>query len=252
MARRRHATRGARQSPRGRAQTRRLRPALNPLYTDVLKHYGAVALPCRVGDPDRKGNVESAIGHTQRTSLKGHRFESLEEAQAYLDRWDEQWADKRIHDRNKRQVAAIYAEVEPSLLPLPIEPLRYYQYGERTMHLDGHIEVTEALPLRATRLHRARTASAVGRPVRTADGPADQAAGARVPAAGAWSLPAPPEYRAKRTPASTLQLLTMAAQAGKHVGALCSAIHRDLGEVGVKRIPGRALAAAGVRCRRRG
>lgn len=56
-------------------------PALNPLYRDVLAHYGVVALPCRVGDPDRKGKVESGIGHTQRTPLKGLRFESLEEAQ---------------------------------------------------------------------------------------------------------------------------------------------------------------------------
>jgi transposase len=30
-------------------------PTLNPLYRDVLQHYGAVALPCRVADPDRKG-----------------------------------------------------------------------------------------------------------------------------------------------------------------------------------------------------
>ena len=30
-------------------------PALNTLFRDLLKHYGAVALPCRVGDPDRKG-----------------------------------------------------------------------------------------------------------------------------------------------------------------------------------------------------
>ena len=29
-------------------------PALNPLYRDVLAHYGVVALPCRVRDPDRK------------------------------------------------------------------------------------------------------------------------------------------------------------------------------------------------------
>ena len=29
-------------------------PTLNPLYRDVLAHYGVVALPCRVGDPDRK------------------------------------------------------------------------------------------------------------------------------------------------------------------------------------------------------
>jgi transposase len=30
-------------------------PTLNPLYRDLLAHYGATALPCRVGDPDRKG-----------------------------------------------------------------------------------------------------------------------------------------------------------------------------------------------------
>src|SRR4029079_1349913 len=33
-------------------------PALNPLYRDVLAHYGGVALPCRDGDPDRKWKVE--------------------------------------------------------------------------------------------------------------------------------------------------------------------------------------------------
>jgi transposase len=72
-------------------------PALNPLYRDVLAHYGAVALPCRVRDPDRKGKVESGVGHAQRTPLAGMRFESIEEAQAYLDRWEAHWADTRIH-----------------------------------------------------------------------------------------------------------------------------------------------------------
>jgi transposase len=32
-------------------------PAVNPLYRDVLAHYGVVAVPCRVGDPDRKAYV---------------------------------------------------------------------------------------------------------------------------------------------------------------------------------------------------
>jgi transposase len=41
-------------------------PTLNPLYRDVLAHYGAVALPCRIQDPDRKGKVESAVGHTKK------------------------------------------------------------------------------------------------------------------------------------------------------------------------------------------
>jgi transposase len=32
-------------------------PTLNPLYRDVLAHYGVVAMPCRVKDPDRKDYV---------------------------------------------------------------------------------------------------------------------------------------------------------------------------------------------------
>jgi len=101
-------------------------PALNPVYRDVLQHYGVMALPCRVQDPDRTGKVESGIGHAQKTPLKGQRFESLEDAQAYLDRWEERWAETRIHGTTKRQVATVFAEERPALLPLPIEPFRYY------------------------------------------------------------------------------------------------------------------------------
>ena len=56
-------------------------PTVNPLFREVLAHYGVAALPCRIQDPDRKGKVESGIGYTKRTALKGMRFESLEEAQ---------------------------------------------------------------------------------------------------------------------------------------------------------------------------
>ena len=102
-------------------------PTLNPLYHDVLRHYGVTALPCRVRDPDRKGKVESGVGHAKKTPLKGQRFESLQEAQTYLDRWEARWADTRIHGTTKRQVVAMFAEERPTLLPLPVEPFRYYQ-----------------------------------------------------------------------------------------------------------------------------
>jgi hypothetical protein len=110
-------------------------PGVKPLYRDVLAHYGVTALPCKVRDPDQKGKVESGVNHAQMTPLKGKKFESLEEAQAYLDHWEERWADTRIHGRTKRQVAAMFAEEKPHLQPLPLEPFRYYQYGERTVHL---------------------------------------------------------------------------------------------------------------------
>ena len=38
----------------------------------------------------------------------------------------------------------MFAEEKPALLPLPLEPFRYYQYGERTVHLDGCVEVEAA------------------------------------------------------------------------------------------------------------
>jgi hypothetical protein len=46
------------------------------------------------------------------------RFESLQEAQTYLDNWEAQWADTRIHGTTKRQVATMFAEEKGSRLNL--------------------------------------------------------------------------------------------------------------------------------------
>ena len=40
-----------------------------------------------------KGKVERGVGHAKNKPLKGLRFESLEEAQTYLDYWEARWAD---------------------------------------------------------------------------------------------------------------------------------------------------------------
>jgi len=213
-------------------------PELNPLYRDVLKHYGAVALPCRVQDPDRKGKVESGVGHAQKTPLKGLRFESLEEAQTYLDRWEERWADTRIHGTTKRQVAAMFADERPALLPLPIEPFRYYQYGERTVHLDGCVEVEAAYYGAPTgwisrrvrvqwddhhvRLLNPHTGALLREHLRHARG------GHRIK----------DEDRPKQTPLTTQQLLRRAEVAGPHIGTLCQTLHRTEGEAAVRRILG--------------
>src|SRR5277367_2874744 len=211
---------------------------LNPLYRDVLKHYGAVALPCRVRDPDRKGKVESGVGHAQKTPLKGQRFESLEEAQAYLDHWEERWADTRIHGTTKRQVAAMFAEEKPALLPLPVEPFRYYQYGERTVHLDGCVEVGAAYygapPGWIGRRVRVQWNAAHVRLIDPLNGQLlrehlrEQRGRHRIK----------DEDRPRRTPLSTQQLLARAERAGTHIGALCQSMHRSHGETAVRRILG--------------
>jgi transposase len=213
-------------------------PALNPLYRDVLAHYGAVAMPCRIQDPDRKGKVESGVGHTQRTPLKGLRFESLEEAQAYLDHWEQRWADTRIHGTTKRQVAAMFAEEKPTLLPLPLEPFRYYQYGERIVHLDGCVEVEAAYygapPGWIGRVLRVQWDELY---VRLLDPKTGQLLREHVRQKRGWYR-IKEEDHPKRTPLRTSQLLGRAGRAGSHIGALCDAIHHQQGEVGVRRILG--------------
>lgn len=213
-------------------------PALNPVYRDLLAHYGAVALPCRVRDPDRKGKVESSVGHAKRTPLKGMRFESLDEAQTYLDRWENHWADTRIHGTTKRQVAAMFAEEKPALLELPVEPFRFYQFGERVVHMDGCVEVEAAYygappgwigrrvkvqwDHRLVRLLDPRTGQLLREHLRQ-------------PRGGHRILP---QDQSARTPLPIHQLLARCEKAGAHVGTICRQMYHEQGAVAVRRIQG--------------
>lgn len=213
-------------------------PSLNPLYRDVLAHYGVVALPCRVRDPDRKGKVEAGVGHAKKTPLKGQRFESLEEAQAYLDHWEERWADTRIHGTTKRQVAAMFAEEKPCLQALPLEPFRYYQYGDRTVHVDGCVEVDAA--------YYGAPPGWIGREVQVQwDGLFVRLLDPRTgqllrehlrQKRGAHRIR--DEDRPRRTPLHLQQLLARAHKAGASIGAVCDVIHQRQAELGVRRILG--------------
>jgi transposase len=214
-------------------------PALNPLYRDVLAHYGVVALPCRVGHADRKGKVEAAVGHTQATPLKGLRFESLEEAQAYLDRWDARWADTRLHGTTKRQVAAMFAEEPPYLRPLPLEPFRYYQSGTRTVHLDGCVEGAAAgYGAPPGWIGREVAVQWDAHHVRLLDPTTGALLREHRRQAGRGRQQIHPDDRPQRTPPTTLTLLAQAARAGRQIGTLFEAIHRRDGEPGVRRILG--------------
>lgn len=213
-------------------------PTINPLYRDMLAHYGVVALPARVGHPDRKGKVESSIGFAQKTPLAGLRFESLEEAQRYIDQWTERWADTRIHGTCKRQVAEMFAEERSSLLPLPAEPFRYFQYAVRVVHLDGCIEVAKAYYMvppgrigcavhvrwdnRSVRILDPDTGQVLRDHLRTKDG----------------SFRSDPRDRSPRTPPEVAQLVQRARVAGKHVGILCERIEQRRHQTAAREILG--------------
>ena len=211
---------------------------LNPLFRDVLAHYGVVALPCRVRDPNRKGKVESGVGHAKRTPLKGMHFESLEEAQAYLDRWEARWADTRIQGTTKRQVSAMFAEEQPALLALPIEPFRYYQHGMRTVHLDGYVEVEAAYYAPPPGwIGKQVAVQWDGSRVRILDPKSGELLREHRRAERGWRRIQEPD-RPSRTPTTTHKLLARAGLAGQSIGVLCNEIHVRHGEVGVRRILG--------------
>jgi transposase len=213
-------------------------PTLNPLYRDVLRHYGAVALPCRVGDPDRKGKVERGVGHAKRTPLKGLRFESLQEAQDYLDGWEARWADTRIHGTTKRQVSAMFGEERPALQPLPLEPFRFYRYGERTVHLDGCVEVEAAYYSAPPGwISRRVQVQWDAQRVRLLDPKTGQLLREHLrQTRGRHRIK--DEDRPSKTPQGTLHLLNRADQLGSQIGALCREMHRKQGEIAVRRIQG--------------
>jgi transposase len=119
-------------------------PELNPVYAALLAHYGVVADPCRVRDPNRKGTVENAIGHTQGTALKGKRFDAIEAQNAWLMHWEERWAAPRIHGRKKRQVLEMFQEEKPHLLPLPAQRFRFFKQSTRTVDDAGLVQVDGA------------------------------------------------------------------------------------------------------------
>jgi transposase len=116
-------------------------PELNPVYAAALKHYGVVADPARVRDPNRKGSVEHAIGHTQATALKGRRFESIEEQNTFLEHWEAKWAASRIHGSERRQVQAMFEEEGPHLQPLPLLGMQYFTEAQRTVYDDSCVRV---------------------------------------------------------------------------------------------------------------
>ena len=187
-------------------------------------------------DPDRKGKVESGVGHAQKTPLKGLRFETLEGGEAYLA-WEERWADTRIHGTAKRQVAAMFAEERPPLLALPVEPFRYTSTASAwCISMDRRIEgayygappgwIGRVVPVQWDELY-----------VRLLDPKTGQLLREHVRQKRGWYR-IKEEDHPKRTPLRTSQLLWRAGRAGAHIGALCDAIHRQQGEVGVRRILG--------------
>jgi hypothetical protein len=132
----------------------------------------------------------------------------------------------------------MFAEEQPALQPLPLEPFRYYRFGVRTVHLDGCVEIDAA--------YYSVPPGWIGRRVavqwndlhiRLLDPTTGQLLREHVHAPRGWHRIDEAD-RPSRTPAKTIALLTAAHHGGAAIGAVCDHIHQHDGAPGVRRILG--------------
>jgi len=124
------------------------------------------------------------------------------------------------------------------LLPLPIEPFRYYQYGERTGAPGRLCGSRSSLLWRAAGLDRTARECAVGRPPCASAEPQHRPVLREHLRATRGRHRIQDQDRPKHTPLGTQQLLCRADFAGEQIGALCRGMHREHGETAVRRIQG--------------
>lgn len=117
-------------------------PDVNPVWTAFAQHWGFTALPTLPANPKENGKQERSGGYVKSNALKGRRFDSLRELNAFLVHWNRTWARVRIHGTTRRQVFVHFEETDKKALkPLASSPFAFFQRGTRTVHPDGHVEV---------------------------------------------------------------------------------------------------------------
>jgi len=120
-------------------------PDISEMYAAFAKHWGFVPLPSRPRHPQEQGITERGGGYVKDNALKGRRFDSLEELDSFLKRWNRTIARVRIHGTTRKQVYTHFLEVEkPALKSMPAERFSLFGVGTRTVHLDGYVEVARA------------------------------------------------------------------------------------------------------------
>jgi hypothetical protein len=180
----------------------------------------------------------SAASDTPRTHPSRENASRAWKKRKPICRWETSCADTRIHGTTKRQVAAMFAEEKPFLLPLPLEPFRYYQHGQRVVHLDGCVEVEAAYyglpPGWIGRLVRVQWDELY---VRILDPNNGRLLREHVRQKRGWYR-IEKEDHPKHRPLRVSQLLWRVGRAGTHIGTLCNLIHNQLAEPGIRRVLG--------------
>ena len=119
-------------------------PVLNPKLASFCHHYGCALIPCLPRTPEHKGKVENSVKYVKANALRGRTFSSLSAQNEFLRHWEKTVADVRIHGTTRKQVAALFAQEQAALRPLPPGLFPCFKEGPRTVHRDSYVEVDKA------------------------------------------------------------------------------------------------------------
>lgn len=119
-------------------------PDLNPLYTELARHYGTAVVPARVRRPRDKALAENAVGQLMRLyrwMWRGRKARSLAEIneglKAAYDR-----INGKVHSRFKTSRRERFEKNERSMLkPLPEQPFEQVEWKTATVHPDCTVSV---------------------------------------------------------------------------------------------------------------
>jgi transposase len=95
----------------------------HPRLLELAGHYHFAPRPCTPGRGNEKGKVERQIQYLRHAFFAARTFVDVDDLNAQFRRWRDDVAHQRPHpEQRDRTVAAVLAEEQPRLLPLPAHP----------------------------------------------------------------------------------------------------------------------------------
>jgi hypothetical protein len=121
-------------------QTREVR--FNDRFHAFCRYWGVIPRACAPYRARTKGKDERAVGYVKRNAIAGHRFASLEELHAHLQRWLREVADVRVHGTTGEPPVVRFEREAAALKPLPAKaPFLQVRELTRRVHTDACIEL---------------------------------------------------------------------------------------------------------------
>ena len=114
----------------------------NDRFHAFCRYWGVTPRACAPYRARTKGKDERGVGYVKRNAIAGHRFASLEELHAHLDRWMREVADVRVHGTTGEPPMVRFEREAAALKPLPSKaPFLQVRELARRVHTDACIEL---------------------------------------------------------------------------------------------------------------